>query len=66
MAGLGHLSDDHLERRYDKIVAMRKADPERLKPNPLGPGFLTRDERYCELLLLIEREWWKRRTEATA
>lgn len=54
------LSDRALERRYAKILAMRAADHNRYKPNPLGSGYLTRSERYLELLWRIEPELRRR------
>ena len=45
-----------LYRRYTRIIEMMRSDPRRFKPNPLGDGFLNRNDRYRELLYVIEPE----------
>lgn len=44
----------HLERRLTRVRAMRMADKNRFKPNPNGDGYLTREERWNELIWAIE------------
>ncbi len=44
-----------LQARLDRVRAMEAADPNTFKPNPLGPGYLTRRERYTELLRELKR-----------
>jgi len=55
-----HISTLTLDRRYTRIVEMMRTDPNRFKPNPLGDGFLNRNDRYWELLYVIEPELRKR------
>ena len=43
-----------LEKRYERVLAMQKADKNRFKPNPRGEGFLNRHERYRELIWAME------------
>jgi hypothetical protein len=50
------ISTRALEKRYEKILAMKQADKNRFRQNPLGEGYLTRNERYNELLWSIEPE----------
>lgn len=49
-----YLSDVALMKRYDRIRSMKMADRNRFKPNPRGDEYLTREERYNELLWLLE------------
>jgi hypothetical protein len=42
-----------LEKRYERVLKMQRNDKARFKPNPRG-GYLTRNERYQELLRQIE------------
>jgi len=39
----------NLEKRLERVNRMEKGDASRFKPNPRGPGFLTRSDRYREL-----------------
>ncbi|MGO9171994.1 MAG: hypothetical protein ACLP7P_08530 [Rhodomicrobium sp.] len=43
-----------LELRYERILRMQREDKNRFKPNPRGEGYLTRNERYQELIWQIE------------
>ena len=43
-----------LEKRYERVLKMQRNDKARFKPNPRGDGYLTRDERYQEILWQIE------------
>lgn len=45
-----------LTRRLDRVLWIQRRDVNRFKPSPLGPGFLTRQERYLELIWEIERQ----------
>jgi hypothetical protein len=46
---------DNLQKRLDRVRAIEARDPKRFSPNPLGPGFLTRRERYNEILWELKR-----------
>ena len=46
---------DRLLKRLARVREMEANDPKRFAPNPLGPGFLTRRDRYRELIWEIER-----------
>ena len=46
---------DNLHKRLDRVRAMEARDPSRFAPNPLGPGYLTRRERYNELVWELKR-----------
>ena len=46
---------DNLLDRYERVRRMEHADKERFKPNPLGPGYLTRYERYTEVFRELKR-----------
>ena len=46
---------DNLNARLDRVRAIEVRDTNRFAPNPLGPGFLTRRERYNELLSELKR-----------
>lgn len=52
-----------LASRYWRVIALKNADTKRFQPNPLGDGFLTRNERYNELLWRIVDELRLRRKE---
>jgi hypothetical protein len=41
--------------RKHRILAIEKRDANRFKPSPLGPGYLTRRERYTELYRMLDR-----------
>jgi hypothetical protein len=43
-----------LEKRYERVLKMQRNDKARFKPNSRGDGYLTRNERYQELLWQIE------------
>ena len=43
-----------LEKRYERVLKMRRNDKGRFRPNPRGDGCLTRNERYQEILWQIE------------
>jgi len=45
----------NLEARLTRVRAARMADKTRFKPHPLGDGYLTRDERWMEVIWAIER-----------
>ena len=55
-----YVSDTALDLRWTRVTEMKRADPRRYQPSPLGPGYLTRIERYNELLDLIEAELRRR------
>ncbi len=40
--------------RYRRVGAMMDADTTRFAPNPRGSGYLTRQERYCEIRRALE------------
>ncbi|MBY0562438.1 hypothetical protein [Hyphomicrobium sp.] len=42
--------------RADKVRKMQMADKDRFKQNPNGPGFLTRNERYNEVLRSLDKK----------
>lgn len=46
---------DNLQRRLDRVNAIEARDANRFAPNPLGPGYLTRRERYSELRWELQR-----------
>jgi len=46
---------DNTHRRIDRLRAIEARDRKRFRPNPLGPGFLTRRERYNELFWELKR-----------
>lgn len=46
---------DDAKKRKLHILQIELRDANRFKPNPLGPGFLTRRERYTELYREIDR-----------
>jgi hypothetical protein len=46
---------DTIEKRLDRIRQIEARDPNRFAPNPLGPGFLTRRERYNEVIWELKR-----------
>lgn len=43
-----------LHRRLERVRAARMADAARYLPNPRGDGYLTRNERWLELIWAIE------------
>lgn len=53
-----------LEKRYERVLKMKQGDKNRFRPNPLGEDYLTRNERYNELLWEIEPELRRRYDEA--
>ena len=46
---------DDAKKRKLRILDVELRDVNRFKPNPLGPGFLSRRERYTELYLQLYR-----------
>lgn len=46
---------DNIQARLDRVRAIEARDPQRFAPNPHGPGFLTRRERYNEVLWELKR-----------
>lgn len=46
---------DAIYARIERVRAMQKADPNQFAPNPLGPQYLTRRERYLEVIRELER-----------
>ena len=46
---------ENTERRLDRVRAIEARDNNRFAPNPLGPGCLTRRERYNEVLWELKR-----------
>lgn len=46
---------DNLTDRLERIRAIEARDTKRFASNPLGAGFLTRRERYNELLWEVKR-----------
>ena len=46
---------DNTEKRLERVRAIEARDTNRFAPNPLGPGFLTRRERYNEVLHELKR-----------
>lgn len=40
----------------DKLIAKANADTKRFQPNPRGPGFLTRAERWSEVIRYARRK----------
>jgi hypothetical protein len=46
---------DNTHKRLDRLRAIEARDQNRLKPNPLGPGFLTRSARYNEVRWELQR-----------
>ena len=49
------LTTDNLQARLDRVRAIEARDPQRFTPNPRGPGFLTRRERYNEIYWELKR-----------
>ena len=46
---------DNLNARLDRVRAIEARDTNRFAPNPLGPGFLTRRDRYNEVIWELKR-----------
>lgn len=46
---------DAIYTRIERVRAMQKNDPNQFAQNPLGPQYLTRRERYLEILWELER-----------
>jgi hypothetical protein len=46
---------DQAKKRKQRILNIELRDHDRFKPSPLGPGFLTRRERYTELYREIDK-----------
>lgn len=46
---------DNTQARLDRVRAIEARDTKRFAPNPRGPGFLTRRERYNEVLWELKR-----------
>lgn len=49
------MTHDAAKRRKMRILKIELRDTNRFKPNPLGPGFLTRRERYTEVYRELDR-----------
>ena len=49
------MTTDTLYARIERVRAMQKRDPNQWAPNPLGPEYLTRRERYLEIIRELER-----------
>lgn len=45
--------DTLLKRKY-RLREFERRDPTRFEPNPLGPGYLTRYQRYTELYRALD------------
>ncbi len=43
-------------QRLARVEKMQVADRTRFQPNPLGPGYLTRNERYQEVIWELRRQ----------
>lgn len=54
------LSEDTLAQHLKRAYAGQQADADRFKPNPLGPGYLTRNERWNEVIRTYEHEFLAR------
>ncbi len=54
------LSEDTLAQHLKRAYAGQTADVNRFKPNPRGPGYLTRNERWSEVIRTYEREFMTR------
>lgn len=46
---------DNTQARLDRVRAIEARDTNRFAPNPRGPGFLTRRERYKEVIWELKR-----------
>lgn len=46
---------DNTHARLDRVRAIEARDAQRFAPNPRGPGFLTRRERYNEVIWELKR-----------
>ena len=46
---------DNTQKRLDRVRAIEARDTNRFAPNPLGPGFLTRRDRYNEVIWELKR-----------
>ena len=57
---LKNISDKTLFARQERVRQMCAADTKRFQPNPLGAGYLTRNDRYNELLWQLTPEVEKR------
>jgi hypothetical protein len=53
---LTHISDATLATRYVRVCEARLADKSRMQPNPNGDGYLTREERWNEVIHRIGHE----------
>lgn len=45
----------NIQARLDRVRAIEARDPQRFAPNPRGPGFLARRERYSEVIWELKR-----------
>jgi hypothetical protein len=46
---------DNTAKRLERVRAMEARDTNKFRPNPLGAGFLTRRERYSEVIWELQR-----------
>lgn len=46
---------DQAKKRKQLVLQIELRDTNRFEPSPLGPGFLTRRQRYAELYWEIDR-----------
>lgn len=46
---------ENTERRLERVRSIEARDPNRFSPNPNGAGFLTRRERYSEVIRELKR-----------
>ena len=50
-------SPEHIKRRRELVRKIEAMDKDRFQPSPLGPGYLSRYQRYTELFRqLSDRE----------
>jgi hypothetical protein len=48
------VSINTLEKRYERVLKMQRDNKGHFRPNPRGDGYLTRNDRYREILWQIE------------
>lgn len=57
---LASISTRTLERRYERLLQMRRNDPRRGEPDPRGEQYPSRALRYTWLIWALERELRRR------
>lgn len=55
-----YLSDKTLASRIKRVHRGQREDKDRFRENPRGPGFLTRNERWSQLIRDLEEEFIRR------